>query len=177
MTGDRPVIDQLARYTAHPFDLGGDDFGAEMRPDAEGEYVKWSDVLDLLAAVLPRERVEPTICEVELEAARLKLRLYENGTSPNQPLVDDIERFRQEAVQAMRQRDSTQGTNNKMRKELAASAGERERLRAEINERIAAYQQMIDANRDVAYHEGGKQALESLLALLAVPAAATGGEK
>jgi hypothetical protein len=42
----------------------------------------------------------------EIEALRLKLRLYENGTSPNQPLVDDIERFRRwKADAAMKERD------------------------------------------------------------------------
>lgn len=61
---------------------------------------------------------------LELEATRLKLRLYENGTSPNQPLVDDIERFRLATMQAMRQRDSTQGINNKLRRKLAQLRGE-----------------------------------------------------
>lgn len=79
----------------------------------------WIDLDDLIEQVrgLPPVPVEG-LDQLRTKAETLKIRLYENGTNVNQPLVDDVERFSLECEQAMRQRDSVQGTNNKLRKEV-----------------------------------------------------------
>lgn len=62
-------------------------------------HVPYLDRMRELAA--ERNALTAALADVEREVRgmRLTLRLYENGTSPNQPLVDDIERWRVESEQ------------------------------------------------------------------------------
>jgi hypothetical protein len=71
--------------------------------------------------------------DLSAENLKLQLRVYQNGGNPNQPLADDLERWRLEAKSAQAQRDRLQGANNKLLREverLKSITGDAERLRA-----------------------------------------------
>lgn len=104
-------------------------------------------IADALDAERQQHQQEVAVLEARVKSSELVARLRENGTCPNQPLVDDIERWRVECEQAMRQRDSTQGVNNSLRKKLAEhqqtiqqQAAQIEELRQARDEEARAFQ-------------------------------------
>ena len=99
--------------------------------------------------------------EQEIAELRLKLRIYENGVHVNQPLVDDIDRWRVEAEQAI---DAAESQLTQQAITIREQDAEIEKLKAQRSEldqlRVDAIAAKCRAEQRLAVAQGRAQQKE-----------------